>query len=64
MAQETDIITKIINANPIKNGDAVVTCPKTGTITNLSREINRVPSIDRVNAKYKDRLTATDTYSS
>lgn len=64
MAQETDVITKIIAANPIRQGDSVAGATVRGDYETLQTTVNRVPSIDRVNEKRKNKYTGTDTYSS
>lgn len=60
---DTDVITKIINNNDIRNGDSVVSTKVNGGYDKLQTQVNRVPSIDQVNVKYKDKFTGTDTYS-
>lgn len=63
-SQETDTITKIISANNIRNGDAVVGAIVRGDYETLQTQVNRVPSLDRANDKKKNKFTNNDTYSS
>jgi hypothetical protein len=64
MALPTDVISKIIEANPIRQGDSVCGVTNRGDYETLRTTKNKYPSLDDVNDKYKDKFTGTDTYSS
>jgi len=64
MANETDTIAKAINSNNIRQGDPVCGATVRGTYHTEQTQVNRVPSLDRVNDKKKNKFTNTDYYSS
>lgn len=49
-------INKAINAQPVKNGTAVVTCDKLGNKKTLNTYVKNTPTISDIEAKYDNRF--------
>lgn len=49
-------INKIISANPIKNGTALVSCTRTGEYSTLDTNVKNSPVIADIEAKYDARF--------
>ena len=60
----SDVATKCISANPIKNGDAVVFVSQTGTIQKVDPQLNKVTDTATLEAKYSKHFDDPNYYSS
>lgn len=63
MAQDTNCFQKIISANPIRNGAETVSATTKGTYGRRDRDVEKQPTIEALNNKYKNRFTETRYYS-
>lgn len=55
-------INKVISANPIKNGTALVSCTKTGEYSTLDTSVNNSPTIADIQSKYDNRFDDPSYY--
>lgn len=55
-------INKIISANPIKNGSAMVSCTRTGQYNVLNSYVKNSPTITDIEDKYDNRFDDPSYY--